>query len=371
MAERKERIKVGIIGCGYATEELHLPALRSLAQAQILALTDIDCRRLDTVADRFNIEHRYTDFRAMLDNPDIELIGICSPPQFHVEMAMAGLEAGKHVLIEKPLALDLDETDRLVACAARSHRKAMVGFNLRFHSQARMAREIIQQGALGPIEFIRTVSSSGYRFEPNYPEYRKHRELGGGVLIELAVHHFDLWRFLLGSEINEVTAVSRSEDCDDLTASVTAQMTDGIIASSVFSQCAAENNEVEVFGLRGRLLLSFYRFDGLEVSSGSSYSGDLRSRLRGILNTIEALPQGILGIARGGVFFSSYRMEWQNLINCILRDNTVGCTLEDGKRALQVALAVVQSAHTRRSVRIADTARSVGAIYSIDNESVG
>jgi predicted dehydrogenase len=351
---KKEKTGVGLIGCGYATQVLHLPALRSLPRVRIAGLADIDSRRLDALADSFNVKRRHTDYRALLDDPDIDVVGICSPPQFHAEMAIAALDAGKHVFIEKPLALDIEETDRLIAHAARLPYKAMVGFNLRFHYQARQAREVIRRGLLGPVEFIRTVSSSRYRWEPNYPEYRKRRDLGGGVLMELAVHHFDLWRFLLGVEIKEISAASRSDDCDDVTAAVTARLADGTIANSVFSQSAAENNEVEVFGLNGRMRLSFYRFDGFELSPGKSYSGEIGSRLRDAMNTIKAFPRSVATIRQGGMFLDSYRIQWQSFLDSILRDEPVHCTLDDGRCASQAALAAVQSALTGRSVVIDD-----------------
>jgi myo-inositol 2-dehydrogenase/D-chiro-inositol 1-dehydrogenase len=357
MTKNSTPLKLGVIGCGYATENLHLPTLQSLPEAKVVGLADLNLSRLKTVADRFQIEHRYANFATLLRNPAVEAIAICVPPELHVEIALAGLDAGKHVFIEKPVALNLDDTDLLLERASKSPHKVMVGFNLRHHRHVREARKIIQHGVLGPLEFIRTVSSSRVRYQQNFPDWRKDRVRGGGVLIELAVHHFDLWRFLLGNDIEEVFAASRSADSDDLTATVTARMTNGVLATSMFSQCAAESNDVEIFGQDGRLLISFYRFDGLEFVPSSNYPGDIRSRLRKILRTIKQAPQAVSNAFQGGVYLSSYRSQWRDFINCIRQGSPVGCTLEDGRHALELALASIRSAALDRPVKVGDALR--------------
>src|SRR5947208_1988702 len=103
MLDKPRPISLGLIGCGWVTAERHMPALRSLPEGRVLAVADINPDRLKQVADRFNIERRYTDFRALLKDPDIEAVGVCTPPGFHVEPALATLETGKHLFIEKPL----------------------------------------------------------------------------------------------------------------------------------------------------------------------------------------------------------------------------------------------------------------------------
>jgi len=128
---------------------------------------------------------------ALLDDSAIAAVAVCVPAQFHVEVALAALDAEKHLFIEKPLALSLDESERLIERAAQSPRKVMIGFNLRWQRLVRQARAMIQQRTLGPLALVRTALTS---YDENVPEWRKQRNLGGGVLFELAVHHFDLWR---------------------------------------------------------------------------------------------------------------------------------------------------------------------------------
>jgi myo-inositol 2-dehydrogenase/D-chiro-inositol 1-dehydrogenase len=343
-------VRVGLVGCGHVTENFHLPALRSLGEARVVALADVDAGRLKAVADRFGVAERYADFHELVGQADIEVVGICTPPRFHVEMALAALEAAKHVFIEKPLGLDVEETDRLTRRARGSSRKLMVGFNLRHHVHVRAARALIRQGRLGAVELVRTVLSSRYRSQAGLPPWRRHREQGGGVFSELAVHHFDLLRFLLESEIEEVFAVSRPIEAEDRAATIAARMTSGPLVSLLFAQHAAEANQVEVFGQHGRLLISFYRFDGLEFAPAAELPGGVRSRLRTVSRAIGGLPRALTLGLQGGSFRTSYRAEWRHFIDCIRGDRPVDGTLEDGQRALQAVLAAMRSATVRSPV---------------------
>ena len=96
MPDRRKPVKLGLIGCGWVTETRHLPALRFVPDAEVVAVADIDAVRLNRVADRFHIEHRYRDFRALLDDPAVDTVAVCVPAQLHVEVALAALDSGKH-----------------------------------------------------------------------------------------------------------------------------------------------------------------------------------------------------------------------------------------------------------------------------------
>ena len=175
----------------------------------------------------------------------------------------------------------------------------------------------------------------------------------------MAVHHFDLWRFLLQSEVEEVFAVNRSSHWEDETATVTARLANGVLVASIFSERTNESNEIEIYGRAGCLRVSCYRFDGLEYVSSSSLPGDVRTRLRRIIHTLRELPQGALKMRQGGDFIASYRAEWRHFIDAIQHGGPVGCTLEDGRQALEVVVAAVESAALGRPVKVARRPRRV------------
>jgi myo-inositol 2-dehydrogenase/D-chiro-inositol 1-dehydrogenase len=359
MGSSRRALRLGLIGCGRVVETRHLPALRSLAQAEVVALADVNPNRLRLVAERFHVASRYDDHRALLDNPAIDAVAVCVPPQFHVEVALAALEAGKHLFVEKPLALSLDESDRLIERAARSDRKIAVGFNLRWHRLARRARTLIRRGDLGPVELVRSVWTSGMRAHQTLPTWRQRRQSGGGVLVEVAVHQIDLWRFLLETEVEEVFATSRSGLWDDETATLTARMSNGVLTTSAYSDGTSDSNEVDVYGQHGRLHLSCYRLDGLEISPTSRLPGDVGTRIRGTARLLTALLSNMSIVRQGGDYVASYRAQWQHFIDCVQHDKAVECTLDDGRRALQVVLAAAASASLERPVEVGLAPRTI------------
>ncbi len=359
MSDKKKALKIGVIGCGWAGGTLHLPALQSLSNAEVVALADIDQERLNQVGDKFHIKNRHTDFRNLIGNEEVETIAVCVPASSHAEIVIAALDAGKHVFIEKPLALSMEEIDLIMEKAKGSTCKTTVGFNLRCHRLIREARKIIQHGALGKIESVRTVWTSDVRHYRNMPGWRNKREEGGGTLIEIGIHHFDLWRLLLGSEVEDVFAMSSSYESDDEIATVSARMADGAIASSVFSELTCSNNEIEIHGRNGCLLVSCYRFDGLEFQPILSVPSKISARVKKVIHVLRELPKAVSTIRRGGEFMASYRAEWQHFIHAIQNDTQVECTLEDGRRAVQIALAATQSASLGQPVKVAQAPRKI------------
>ena len=350
MTSTGKPLKVGLIGCGRVTQTRHLPVLSRLAEAEVIALADIDAERLQRVADRFGIKHRYAGVHDLVDNPAIDAVGVCVPAHGHVDVAVAALEAGKHVFIEKPLALSLQECDRLIACAQRCGQTVMVGFNLRWNHLIQQTRDLLKQKLLGPVSLIRTTHTGNHE---SVPEWRRRRTHGGGVLFEQAVHHVDLWRFLLHSEVKTVFATSQSGEWDDESVSLTAWMENGVVATSVFSERTSASNAVEIHGRKGRLEVSCYQFDGLRFYPLASVPGSMRLRLKHLAQLGATLPQAFAMLRNGGAHLASFRAEWQHFTRAIHDQREAECSLEDGKRALQIILAAMSSAETGRPVDVA------------------
>lgn len=345
-------IRLGVIGCGGAAESLHLPALRRVGGVRVAALADVDASRLARVARRFGVARRYIGYEELIEVGDVDAVAICVPPALHESVARAALEAGKHVFVEKPLALRLAECDTLLE-SAETHNtlKVAVGFNLRAHRLVRAAREIIGRGELGEIKLVSTVFTSGVRLDENFVDWRRRRASGGGAIFELGVHHFDLLRFLLGSDVEEVAASSAPSD---ETATVAARTTNGVQVVSAFSEGTGENHAVEVYGARGWLRVSPYRADGLELYRAGQYTGSASARLHNLARTLLDAPQTVARAWRGGDMAESYAEEWRQFAGAITHGSPVACTLLDGRRALEIALAAWQSSETRRMVRPRD-----------------
>lgn len=357
MSSQDRPLRVGMIGCGLVMELKHMVVLQSVPDAVVIAVADTDAGRLQRVADTFHIATRCADPLELLAHPDIDAVAVCTPPEQHAALVLAALDAGKHVLVEKPLALDLDECDRMVERARRSDRKVLVGFHMRWHRQTRYARDAIRAGSVGAVELVRGVWTNALRLDRELPEWRGHRETGGGALIELGVHIYDLFRFWLDADVEEIFVLSRSRDWPDETVSLTARMSNGVLASAVISEVTGCDMEFEVYGRDGRLRLACLRYDGTEAYDRCAVPGGMQSSLRRLAGSITQLPRGIAQGRHGGDYLLSYRYEWEHFVTAIRSGAAVECDLEDGRHAVRVALAAVQSAATGQPVRIAAAPR--------------
>lgn len=342
-------VRIGIIGCGRATTTLHLPALQCVSNAKVVALADSDPEALHRATSQIPVEKAASDYRVLLEDPTIEAIAICVPAKLHVEMGLAAVDAGKHLFIEKPLALTVEDCDQLIKRAVDVPLKIMLGFNTRWHRLVRQARLLFRQGAFGQLEVVRSVLTS---YHGDLPDWRKRRNSGGGVLFEMAMHHFDLWRYLLNEEIEEINAHTRTGTWEDETATVTARLGSGALASATFAECSGQENALEIIGRAGSLKVSFYRFDGLEMATPSDIPGSFSSRIKGLIHFAKELPRAIPKLRQGGEWRQSYVEEWRHFVSSVRTGEPVACGLEDGRRALTIALAAMESAATGKTITV-------------------
>jgi len=344
-------LRLAIIGCGLVVEQCHLPALGKIAGLKLVALADPDLERLTRIADRAGVRGRHTDYRALLDDSSIDLVAVCAPPQLHAEIGSAVLDAGKHLFLEKPLALSLHDADRLVKRAAGAGAQALIGFNFRSHRLIRQARAIIEGGGLGPLATMHTTFASASTFQRQDSAWRQRQDFGG-VLVDLGIHHFDLWRFLTRSEVAEVVVHRRTDGPGYERVTVNAAMADGVLVTSSFSHGVSDTNELEICGAKARLRLSCYRFDSLRVSENGAPHGAVRHWPGDAARGLRNVPQAIVRLLYGSDITDSYRTQWQSFVEAIQNNIPIKPRLEDGRSALQIALAAAQSARSGRSVRV-------------------
>lgn len=344
MREGRGPIRLGIAGCGRGTRVHHLPALSRLREFRVTALADPDGGRLADLAGRHGIPGRCRDHRELLRRDDVEAVAVVTPTASHREVARDVLHSGRHLLLEKPVSLDLGEADDLLAAAAAAPGVVLLGFNARWHPLAAEARRIVRSGVLGA---LRGVQSTYTHHHPggSAPPWHRDLSLGGGVTFNDAGHHLDLWRHLTGEEILEVGArsLSRGEHPDDTTV-LSALLTGGAAGAALLSYSTAPVSRVEVFGTAGVLELDLYRYDGLSLRSAAAYPGSAVTRIRGFASSLRRLPVAVRAAGGGGLFESSYLAMWRHFARCIRGTELPGCTLEDGRRALAAVLAARASA---------------------------
>ena len=354
--KNKSILNIGLVGPGNIATNRHLPALAARADVLVKAVAGRTLSKARTVAEAFNIPQYYSDWREIADANDLDIICICTPPNLHAEIASRALLSGKHVFLEKPIGLSNQECDKLLEIAERSSGLLMVGFNMRFHRHVRKAQRTISEGMLGEIIAVNAVHTTKPKSEP---EWLQNRETGGGVLIELAVHYYDLWCYLFQSSIHSVTATTNHKKKDESSGSVTTQMENGIIASVVFSKESVDNHQIDIYGTKGQLKLSRYMFDGYEHLLVNDFPGSPSVRLKKLGNSLRYLPHAVAAFKNGGDLVSSFKAEWDHFLNAVRGNTVLAFSLREYSQVMNAVLAGLRSAETDKTVKLDDLGKSI------------
>jgi predicted dehydrogenase len=192
--------RVGVIGCGRIATKGHLPAFARAAQAGACALVgvcDTNPERAEAVARSYGVS-AFPSAGALLAGARPDVVSIATPPSSHRELVMQALEAGCHVLCEKPVAMHAGEADEMVAAAERAGRLLSICFEYRYWDEATYVRERIAAGDLGHVHSVRTWGGRGNGF-PVEESYHRVASAGGGVLTHWTIHNIDLALWLLGN----------------------------------------------------------------------------------------------------------------------------------------------------------------------------
>ena len=269
-------LNVGLLGCGRIARLKHLSVLAGLPQVNVVALAEMDAGRRTEAMRHAPQATPYADYRDLLAQSEAEAVVICLPTTHHAAAAVAAFEAGKHVYLEKPIALSIDEAEGVVAAWRRAGTAGMIGFNFRFSPLYREARRLIQAGTLGTPVMARSVFSAAAR---DLPGWKRQRHTGGGVLLDLASHHVDLARYLFDEEIEGVQAHLTSVRSEEDTAAVQMRLRSGLVVQSSFSMSSVNDHRFEVYGDEGRLTVDRYGAPDVELVRPSAEQ-DRRQRLR-------------------------------------------------------------------------------------------
>ncbi|NNJ10990.1 Gfo/Idh/MocA family oxidoreductase [Chloroflexales bacterium ZM16-3] len=274
---------IGIIGTGWGAR-VQVPAFRG-AGLEVVALAGSQADKTARIAGELGVTWHTASWRALLERPDVDVVSIVTPPGLHREIAVAALETGRHVLCEKPTAMDVAEAGAMLAAAeARPAQLALIDHELRFLPALRLARDLIAAGEIGPVRHaeIRSISSS--RSDPRRLwNWWSDASQGGGVLGAIGSHQIDLLRYLLSDEVASASGIThtfiaarpdasgqmRPVTADDY-AAASLRFVGGATATMMASVVAPhdEPNSATVYGVAGAL-----RFVGgrLLRSSGGEF----------------------------------------------------------------------------------------------------
>ena len=312
-------MQLALIGCGQIARRAHLPNLQKLGLSPKI-LADPIPQSLESAA-RFAPEARHCrDWREILQDPEIRGVLISSPPDLHADQAVACLEVGKPVYLEKPLANRAEDALRIVAAAQATGVPLMVGFNLRFHPLILQMRQQWQR--VGQLHCIRSLFTGGWKIDSDW-------RAQAGPLLELACHHLDLARFLSGNSA-ELVHLERSH----LHAQVLFRLGETAFFDGYYSLDCASDEQFQVYGSQGRL--SFQRNISSEVEFQPRLSEGSRWRK---LASLMRLPQQIGYLwqqQRAAAFDPSYEASLRHFLE-VCRQGQLGsaASAQDGWEAIR------------------------------------
>ena len=191
-------VRIGVIGTGLIADLAHLPAYAA-SDAKLVAVCDVVAARSQAAAQKYGAESFYQDYRELLDRNDIDAVSVCVPNHLHHSITIDALRAGKHVLVEKPMAMNLAQAKEMANVADEEGKILMVGFNNRFRSDVVRVRRLFDEGKLGDVYFAKV----GYLRRRGYPSgwFTVKDESGGGPIVDIAIHVMDMTRYMVGSPL--------------------------------------------------------------------------------------------------------------------------------------------------------------------------
>ncbi|MFQ5854111.1 MAG: Gfo/Idh/MocA family protein [Anaerolineae bacterium] len=193
-----DKVKIGVLGTGVIIRDYHMLALQDNPKGEVVAAGNLHAESLHRLARDFGIPRAYTDFEEMAGDPNIDAVIIGLPNYLHAPATIQMLEAGKHVLCEKPMAMTVAEGEQMIEAAQRAGRKLMIAHMWRFDREIIWLRDLVASGRLGKI--LKAKSHAIWLHEGPRPEswFVKREFAGGGSLADMGVHSIDTLRFVLG-----------------------------------------------------------------------------------------------------------------------------------------------------------------------------
>lgn len=194
----KSTLKIGIIGCGGIANGKHMPSLGKLANVEMVAFCDTVVSRAEEAARDYGVKGArvYDDYRELLEKESLDVVHICTPNSSHAEITIASLEAGCHVMCEKPMAKTAAEARAMVAAAERTGKKLTIGYQSRFRSDSEYLKKVCERGDLGEI-YLAKARAIRRRAVPTWGVFLDAEKQGGGPLIDIGTHALDLTLWMM------------------------------------------------------------------------------------------------------------------------------------------------------------------------------
>ncbi len=333
-------IRIGVIGAGAIVQVAHLPTLKRLKGAQVVAICDADLAKARALADRYAIPGVFDDLEDLLTHETLDALVLCTPNHLHEPHILAGLSAGLHILVEKPLAMSSASAQKLVRAAEKRDRVVMVGMSHRYRPDVQAVRQFVQSGELGQIDSVR---GSWHVARPARAQlgWRQKRELaGGGAMLDLGLTVLDLSFWLGGNPRPVRVSASLSR----------AGRGDRALEQSGSALVICEDECALFVDVTWRHIGEGERFGvGIRGSKGTAGINPLHvwKELHGVAHDVSPTGSG----SRENAYTASFRAQWAHFL-AVLAGEVPAPPLQEHVVLHQVLDAIYESAETGRDVKL-------------------
>ena len=340
-----DTINFGLIGCGRVAPR-HAQAYRELPGARLVAVADV----IESRALRFASEYHadaHTDYRHLLDRKDIDAVSICAPSGMHAQMAITAMQAGKHVIVEKPMALNLPDADQMIATARATGLKLCVVLQNRYNSPMRDLRRVVDEGKLGRL-LLGNATVRWYRPQEYYLDgWHGTWAMDGGALMNQSIHHIDALQWLMGkveSVFAYTATLAHQMEAEDIGVAVL-RFANGALATIEGSTVTYPENlegSVAIFGERGSV-----KVGGTALNRKVLWklAGEMEHE-RELLTRDQVDPPSVYGYSHTAVVADMI---------AALKDNRAPRTNgSEARKSVALVLAIYESARTSKAVTMTD-----------------
>ena len=358
----KDKVGIGVIGTGFA-KKVQIPAFQACENAEVVSVASGSLANAESTAKEFGIGHFTGDWRETISREDVDLVCITTPPNLHCEMTLAALEHGKHVLCEKPMAMNVAEAEKMIAAAKGKGLLTLIDFELRFQPGRQKAYTMIRDGGIGKIRHAKWNFRAPTRGNPDLAwNWWSDIEQGGGALGAINSHVIDSFNWFLGSEVSSVFCqlqshvkqrpfeggfrdVTTDDEANMLLRFADSELTDdatGLVSVSMVEQ-PEYVSRLEIFGTEGALRID-HRGDLFIAKNGENEWTEIEVEFG---QTVSSYPD--TGFPRGFMEFAP------KIVEAIQEDRDsieFAAKFEDGLKVQRVQDAARESNADGKIIRL-------------------
>lgn len=345
----KEKVGYAVVGLGVGVN--HADAAAKSARADLVAVCDLIQEKLDKAAEKYPGVLTYLDFDEMLKNPDIDVVSICVPSGMHADLAVRALEAGKHVLVEKPIDITVDAAMRIEEARVRTGMKAGVIHQNRNNADMAPILDAVRSGRIGDL-YYGDFEVKWFRTQEYYDNggWRGTWEMdGGGSLMNQAVHTVDLMQWIMGdvkSVTSKMNIYNHKISTEDFTASIV-EFKSGAIATFVSTTCAYPglNTGIKIYGTNGSI-----EADGDTLLVWKICTGDKDAENAVEQKMLETYAGNSSAAALDPTLCTGHASMVEDMIAAVLDDRDPQILPMEAIKSVRIVNAVYESARTGKPV---------------------